>query len=262
VQLLAQSCDLTEEEVHNAATKGAVWRVKAGSRSKPRRIRDLDGQSGSRDLLMINYNRRVLEEVAGTPELVGEDRNYSVWCKPQGMLCQGSKWSDHTTITYTVAEKIGKPCYLVHRLDRATRGLILLAHTKNAQVQLSALFESRKVEKTYCARVHGVFDKKLPHSIKQLVDGKDAVTIVTEAQKHADEPGDESITELRLKIKTGRKHQIRVHLSGLGFPVVGDRLCDPERQHSGNLQLAASELQFDCPFSGKPRRYQLAAALE
>ncbi len=250
---LADACDLSVAEVSDAAVKGAVWQVKMGSRSKPRRIRDIEQSVAIGDTVFINYHQEVLEQRALMPRLVSDQGNYSVWCKPSGMLSQGTRWSDHTTITYTASKVSSKKSLLVHRLDRAACGLILLAHTKNAQKALCALFEEGRIGKIYRVQVIGRVEQSLPWTIDAPVEGKKARTVVQKVHMSNDEPH----TTLTVSIETGRKHQIRSHLAGAGHPVVGDRLFDRQRDHSTDLQLAACELQFDCPFSGRSQHFIL-----
>lgn len=254
---VAQSCDLSREEVSEAATKGALWRRKSGKKAKLKRIRDPDAESESGDTLVLNYNRAVLDQKPQQPVLVSDQGNYSVWYKKSGVLSQGSKWSDHCTITTTAASEHGRKCLLVHRLDRAARGLIVLAHTPNACKALTSMFEQREVLKIYRAIVHGSFDRSLPHSIETPIDGKPALTLVLRSESKIDPGQDHDISELEVDIKTGRKHQIRSHLASVGYPVVGDRLFDPDRNHQSDLQLVAYKLQFKCPFSGKLLKIQL-----
>lgn len=250
---VAQACDLSREEVSEAAVKGAVWRKKPGKKAKLKRIRDPEAESASGDTLVVNYNRTVLDEKPLQPVLVSDQINYSVWYKKSGVLSQGSKWSDHCTITQTAAAVHGKKCLLVHRLDRAARGLIILAHTPNASRALTSMFEAREVLKIYRANVHGKIDLDMPLTIDTPIDNKSAHTVVLQSdyQKEPD------ISELKVDIKTGRKHQIRSHLASIGYPVVGDRLFDPQRRHTKDLQLVACELQFKCPFNGKLQKVQL-----
>jgi len=141
-------------------------------------------------------------------------------------------------------------------VTRAARGLIVIAHTKNAVVALADLFARRKVDKTYRAVVKGMYNDRLPVVIETPIDGRLAHTEVLSAKPLAET----GRTELTIKIKTGRKHQIRSHLAQLGFPVVGDRLFDPTEAHIEDLQLVASELQFVCPFTQNKCRYVTAIA--
>jgi len=168
------------------------------------------------------------------------------------MLSQGTRWSDHCSITYTVEKTHGKKASLVHRLDRAASGLIMIAHTRNALVALTGMFATRRIKKTYHAVVRGTFKEELPCVIDDPIDGKEAHTEVISATKMqssecSQTPCDE--TSLTVTIKTGRKHQIRSHLASRGHPVVGDRLFDKNREHHCDLKLTSTALQFICPFS-------------
>jgi len=187
--------------------------------------------------------------------LVAAEKNYSVWDKPAGLLSQGSKWSDHCTITSQVERIHKKKSLLVHRLDRAARGLIVIAHTRNAVIALTDAFAARKIDKTYRAIVKGVYETAaLPVVIETPIEGKPAHTEIVQAKEIAGT----GRSDLTIKIKTGRKHQIRSHLAQLGFPVVGDRLFDSSEEHREDLQLVASELGFVCPFTKKHCHYVTA----
>ena len=64
----------------------------------------------------------------------------SIWYKPYGIYCQGSKWGDHHTIHRMAEQQLQRPCFIVHRLDRATTGLVIVAHKKKIAAALAALF--------------------------------------------------------------------------------------------------------------------------
>lgn len=262
VAQVAEACDLPRADIITAAEKGAVWWQKANGAEKyrkPVRVRSLDSKVSAGDLILINYNKQVLEEVSAVPVLVSDQGNYSVWNKPAGMLSQGTKWSDHCSITCAVEKIHLKKSFLVHRLDRAASGLIVIAHTKNALVALTDMFAKRLMEKTYEAIVQGEFNVVLPQVIDVPIEGKEAHTEILSAIVQGgasdDSAGSKETTEsqetcLIVKIKTGRKHQIRSHLATLGHPVVGDRLFDKDRTHTVDLKLTSIGLSFVCPFSG------------
>lgn len=239
---------LTDKALIDAATKGAIWHKKPRG-GKLKRIRDISHAApiGIGHTLFVNYNEEVLAEEPPIPKLISDEVNYSIWKKPKGMWSQGSKWGDHCTITEVVKSVHNKPSYLVHRLDKATSGLMVVAHTKEATKRLTVLFAERKVKKLYRAIVKGHFNKDLPFELSQNLDDKTALTIV-ETSKY-DEKANAS--ELTLRIETGRKHQIRRHLANIDFPVVGDRLYGDADNQSPDLQLVAYKLAFICPFTGK-----------
>ena len=260
---VADATDLSKEVIQEAAEKGAVWLRAAQGASqykKPCRVRSLDNRFKARDQILINYDREVLLAVPPSVEMISDQVNYSVWYKPPAVLSQGTKWGDHCSLCYLVEKKHGKPAMLVHRLDRAASGLMVVAHTKNALIKLTALFADRLVDKTYHARVHGIFKEKLPQKITTPVAEKSAVTTITHAQDVSNKEN-EGESLLSVNIETGRKHQIRSHLSSVGFPVVGDRLFDPQREHKRDLQLVSVELGLQCPFTSKRVSVQLPERL-
>lgn len=253
VQLMAAT-ELSENKLIDAAHKGAIWHKKPRGK-KIKRIRKIGHRAalGLGHTLYVNYNSDVLSEQPMTPRLISDQVNYSIWHKPKGMWSQGSKWGDHCSITQAVKKIHGKPGLLVHRLDKATSGLMLIAHTKEAARRLSALFAEHRIEKHYRASVHGQFDKTAAITLDEALDDKPALTVI----ETSDYDESSNTSKLSLNIQTGRKHQIRRHLSLAGFPVVGDRLYGHADENSPDLQLEANRLAFTCPFTDKPLMFEL-----
>ncbi|WP_206045378.1 RluA family pseudouridine synthase [Oceanicoccus sagamiensis] len=186
--------------------------------------------------------------------MVADEQSYSVWYKPYGVYCQGSKWGDHCTINRIAEKQLQRPCFIVHRLDRATTGLVIVAHQKSATAALAALFEQRQITKHYQAIVAGQFPAH--QTVRSAVDHKPAVSHIhlTSANEH--------YSFVKISIETGRKHQIRQHLSSVGFPIIGDRLYGKDQQHALNLQLCCYELKFHCPISDQTKHYLLEDSLQ
>jgi len=185
------------------------------------------------DTLFLYYNEQVLSQHPPTAKLIHENQHYSVWFKPSGMLSHD-------------------------RLDRAASGLILIAHHKKAAAALTSLFEQRQVNKCYQAVVHGEYLVK-EGVIDLEVNHKPAKSIINTTTY--DEQSDTTL--VRVKIETGRKHQIRRHLSQAGYPIVGDRLYGrPTDSDSDiNLQLRAYQLSFICPFEQTECFFELSENL-
>src|SRR5690606_2301623 len=119
-------------------------------------------------------------------------------------------------------------------------GLMLVAHDSKAAGALSQLFSGRAVTKIYRATVTGLL-KAEDLLVNATLDGKEAISRVTTLSQN---PGTNT-TEVKVSIETGRKHQIRRHLAGIGHPIVGDTLYgQPDTE---GLQLEAVYLAFDCP---------------
>jgi len=214
--------NLSAQQLQEAALKGAVWvSVQRGKKpGKRHRLRSLDTSYDAAAQVSLNYNEVVLQQQVLPLHCVQQQRNYGIWHKPAGMLCQGSKWSDHTTLTQVAAAQFDKPCYLVHRLDKAAQGLVLLAYTKNATRQLCALFEQRQIQKHYHVWIAGRFERALPMPIRTALDNKAACSIIQAMHYDAGS----GFTRLKVSLETGRKHQLRKHLAGIGHPLLGDRM--------------------------------------
>jgi 23S rRNA pseudouridine955/2504/2580 synthase len=209
-----------------------------------------------------------------------EDEHVLAIDKPAGVAVHGG-----SGVSFGVIEQLrqarpqAKFLELVHRLDRETSGILLLAKRRSALVKLQDQFRGRETGKTYLALVHGAWpaNKKvidLPlHKYLQAdgerrvkVVGKDdpdgmrAITLVKVARKL------EGFSLLEVTIKTGRTHQIRVHLASQGHPIAGDdKYGDFEANRALHKQglkrmfLHAWRLQFDHPSSGE--RVELQAPL-
>ncbi|WOH37458.1 RNA pseudouridine synthase [Thalassotalea fonticola] len=247
VELLASAACLSKQEIKQAMQKGCVW-LQRGSNTM--RLRRAKKELKTGDIVHMYYNPSVLKQVVADAILLDDQQAYSVWYKPYGMLCQGSKWSDHNTINRFAENHLQpqRPAFIVHRLDRATSGLIVIAHTKAAVRELTKAFEQRNTSKTYQAIVHGNLSLLVqPKNINTDIDGKGAISHVTCIAY--DSESERSLVQVA--IETGRKHQIRKHLASIGFPIVGDRLHGEEedRLTGKDLQLCAVYLKIPCPNS-------------
>lgn len=231
-------------------TNGCVWLESAIGAHRLRRAKKTLHEN---DILHIYYDDIIQQSVPAAAQLIADEGDYSIWNKPYGMYSQGTKWGDHCTV-YRWAEqqlKPQRPAFSVHRLDRAASGLIILAHSKKMAKNFSELFKKRKIQKRYEATVEGeINDIDLPYTISSNIDNKPAVSKIIKLQK---QNGNTIVT---IEIETGRKHQIRKHLSGMGFPIVGDRLHG-SGQSEENLQLQAVYLKFICPITHEVREYSL-----
>ena len=191
--------------------------------------------------------RAIPEEIA--LDIVYEDDDLAIVNKPAGMMVHaGAGATDDArnrgTLVNALLHHFGtlsavggelRPG-IVHRLDRATSGLMVVAKNDEAHRQLAKQFSGREVRKTYCALVHG-WPKQDRGTIQSAISrhsqrrtrmttrgfgGREAVTHYVVERKLDSPYGKFSLVQL--KIETGRTHQIRVHMSSLGHPVVGDAL--------------------------------------
>lgn len=278
---LAEASGLSRQKLKAAMQKGCVWleqnrggKIEHTSIARLRRAKKILTIG---NVLHFYFDEKILEQVPQSAALVSDEGDYSIWNKPTGMFSQGSKWGDHCTIQrwaekHLVPQRVS---FVVHRLDRAANGLIILAHKKKVAAQFGRLFEQKKINKIYQVLVEGCFADvcfEIKPEIKAEKGKQDSITIDTELDgKHSvshvrllnfDEKNNQSLLEV--VIETGRKHQIRKHLSGIGLPVVGDRLYgvkeqSPESlpQQQIDLHLSAVALSFICPVSQVEKSYTL-----
>ncbi len=266
VAVLSEHCDLSKAEIKSAISKGALWLTKGRTTQRLRRLKKILVEH---DELHFYYNEQILTQTPPEALLIADEKDYSVWYKPYGMLSQGSKWSDHCTIarwaqTHLTPERA---TFIVHRLDRAATGLIVIAHTKNTARYFSNIFEKHALEKHYLILAHGDHNQRpQPEIIESAVDGKSAKSTFT----CIDYCNAHDISLIDVKIDSGRKHQIRIHAASINMPVVGDRLHGLDRDALTNkpivssldLQLCAVSLSFMCPVKNKQAHFELPEHLK
>lgn len=231
------------------------------------------------------------------PAIIYEDAQIAVLDKPAGLMVhptangEAGTLADFLVARWPQLRAVGdNPALrpgIAHRLDRDTSGLMVVAKTSEAFAALKQAFQSRNMEKRYVALVHGV--PKQPSGVIDLPIGHSAHTSTKRAVRRGarDLRGErEALTHwkvrqryheytlLEVRPKTGRTHQIRVHLAAIGHPIVGDRLYGARRGKRGAEALGlkrqflhASYLSFALPGGGRfafesdlPR--DLAEALE
>jgi len=251
VDLLQLASGISKQGIKSAMTKGAVWLTRGRNTQRLRRAKR---KLRAGDEVHLYYDAKVLGQIPAEPALIADVGGYSVWNKPFGLRSQGSKWGDHCTVTRWAERHLlpERPAFIVHRLDRAASGLILVAHTKTIAAALSKLFRDRRVEKRYQAWVTGDFSRQPnPLRVEQPIEAKDAVSEFSFIRL---EDG-RSLVDVR--IETGRKHQIRRHLATMGYPIVGDRLYGDGAKDDPDLQLTAYLLAFHCPIADDSVEYRL-----
>lgn len=253
VDVLSNATTLSRQIIKLAMKKGAVWLTRG---KHTQRLRRASRTLNINDTLHLYYNNEVLAAEPAEAILIADEGDYSVWYKPCGVLSQGSKWGDHCTISRWASQHLQpeRAAFIVHRLDRAATGLILVAHSKKATVALTNLFQQREINKQYQAIVQGQFPAS-PEvlTLNGLVEDRPAVSHV----RLIEYSSQRDCSLVNVEIETGRKHQIRRHLSEAGYPILGDRLYGAEKAPLTDLQLTAVSLSFTCPLSNESRSYQL-----
>ena len=251
IDILVESTDLSKSRLKMAMNKGAVWFTRSG---KTQRLRRVNKALKSGDEIHLYYDEAVLSKETDKAILIADEGQYSVWFKPYGMLSQGSKWGDHCAINRWVEKNLKpqRPAFVVHRLDRAASGLMIIAHAKQSAAYFSQLFQTRDIEKCYQAIVRGHFPEC--QVFDSDIEGRAAKTLARclNYQPEID------CSLLDVSIETGRKHQIRRHLAEGGYPIVGDRMYGlDDINNSQDLCLMAYYLGFVSPISKQHVLYEL-----
>lgn len=158
---------------------------------------------------------------------------------------------------------------IVHRLDKDTSGLLIIAKNDKAHIQVSEQIKNREVKKTYIALVRGTIaedeatinmpigrSKKDRKKMAVTKNGKEAVTHFKVLNRYTTNKG--SYTLLEIKIDTGRTHQIRVHMAEIGHPVIGDSVYSNGKNEFGveGQCLHAKRLEFVHPITGKEMKLE------
>lgn len=199
-------------------------------------------------------------------EILLEDEHIAAVQKPADLPVSGNSFRTlQNLLSFNLEPSSQKDALAVprpvHRLDRLTGGVILIAKTLSAAAHLGSQFESRIVEKTYLAWVSGLIES--PLSLEEPIDKKEAITEILPLRSLKHRRFSE-LTLVEAKPKTGRRNQIRTHLSEAGYPILGDLNFNGLKSGKG-LFLFAKKISFVHPKSSEqievgakvPRKFQL-----
>lgn len=192
--------------------------------------------------------------------ILHEDHELLAVNKPCGLLSVPGKGPDLADCLLTRVQEAFPTALLVHRLDRDTSGVMIFALTSHAQRHLGLQFEKRQVKKTYIARVWGRLEPKtgtvdLPLIVDWPNRPRQKVCYQTGKAAQTDWRvlrASDTESRVRLMPKTGRSHQLRVHMQSLGHPILGDPFyAEGEALAFDRLMLHAEELRVRHPDGGK-----------
>lgn len=202
-------------------------------------------------------------------EIIHEDQDVIVINKPAGLLTSTVPREKRATAIAMLRERVAREdprarVGVIHRLDRDASGLLVFSKNHDAYRNLKEQFLKHSVERIYVALVMGSPQPAEGMIRSRLVEWPDGSVHSTRREG----AGELAITRyktirasgkmslLRVRLETGRKHQIRAHLSEKGWPIVNDAVYSSEKP-AGPLMLAAIELEFDHPRTGRRARFQI-----
>lgn len=191
-------------------------------------------------------------------KVLHEDHEIAVIDKPAGLLSVPGKGAHLADCLIARVQQVFPQALLVHRLDRDTSGVMVFGLTKHAQRHLSMQFEKRQTKKTYVARLSGLLTPKTgtvdlplivdwPNRPLQMVDHENGKEAITEWRVVRQRDGE---TRVRLFPRTGRSHQLRVHMLSLGHPIIGDPLYG-DGAAAPRMMLHAEQLRLNHPDGGR-----------
>jgi 23S rRNA pseudouridine1911/1915/1917 synthase len=228
--------------------------------ARPKSYR-LQGGESLRLPVTDRYPRERTDPIPVAPRIVWEDEHLAVVDKPAGLVVHPGAGRASGTLVDALAGMLagGDPERpgIVHRLDRDTSGLMVVARSDEAHRQLSELVRAHDIERTYLALVRGrpaSRSGRIEASIGRDRDDPVRVSLDTDSPRGAVThfeiervlPGH---ALLRVRLETGRTHQIRVHLAAIDLPVVGDAVYGAPEAALGRQFLHASRLAFTHPFT-------------
>ncbi|WNC73141.1 pseudouridine synthase [Thalassotalea psychrophila] len=204
-------------------------------------------------------------------EIIYQDEDIVVLNKQSGLLSVTGRLPEHQDCLQTRVCRVFPTATIVHRLDMATSGIIIMALNKPSHVSISRQFEQRQTEKYYIARVLGHIKEPIGEITLPLIcdwPNRPIQMVCYERGKQAQThyqvlSQDKHTTLVKLKPVTGRTHQLRVHMRELGHPIMGDRLYAPKEATKGRKRMSLHsqfyaifhprtgeriEFDADCPF--------------
>ncbi|HEX4853658.1 pseudouridine synthase [Arenimonas sp.] len=258
----------------------AVDRAQWLDRMQRGRVRDargepLEASTPHRVGMELTYSREVADEAVVPFEeaIVHEDAHLVVADKPHFLpVTPAGRYLEHTLLR-RLQRRLGEPGLVpLHRIDRGTAGLVLFSRDPGSRAAYQALFRERRIDKHYEALAPALPALAFPHVRRSRIEAGEPFFRMREAEGA---PNSETRIDVidrgdatwryALQPVTGRKHQLRLHLAGLGAQIVGDPLYpvldDAPEDFARPLKLLARRLVFRDPLSGEPRVFETSLAL-
>ncbi len=215
------------------------------------------------DKVVVNSGRGNIELTHPKLRIIFEDAFLIIVEKKEGLLTVSTGDNDETTAfsvlrNYVKKSSPNNKIYTVHRLDRETSGVLMFAKTREIQLALQEHWHNVVTRRVYVALVEGSVEKEQDTIVTWLSENEKSLKIHSSS---SDNGGQQAVTHykriksnekfslLEIELETGRKNQIRVHMEGIGHPIVGDKKYGANLSPIGRLGLHARVLAFYHPIS-------------
>ena len=254
---LGKTSEYSRSEITRLINKGLI-------RNNDKMVLKSSEQVETGDIIIIdneNTNANILSPYKLNLNIKYEDEDLVIISKKEGLVVHPSKTYKGITLASGLIEKFPEIINvgekerpgIVHRLDKETSGLMVIAKNESSYNALKLMFKSRKIKKEYVAVVRGVTKKNgiidAPigrHPINKIKrtlisSGKNALTSYSKIDQSL------NLSLLKVEIFTGRTHQIRVHLNSIGHPILGDNLYSRKKENNSRLFLHSIRLKFIHP---------------
>ena len=254
---LGKASEYSRSEITRLINKGLI-------RNNDKMVLKSSEKVETGDIIIIDNestNAKILSPYKLNLNIKYEDEDLVIISKKEGLVVHPSKTYKGITLASGLIEKFPEIINvgekerpgIVHRLDKETSGLMVIAKNESSYNALKLMFKSRKIKKEYVAVVRGVTKKNgiidAPigrHPINKIKrtlisSGKSALTSYSKIDQSL------NLSMLKVKIFTGRTHQIRVHLNSIGHPILGDNLYSRNKENNSRLFLHSIRLKFIHP---------------
>ncbi len=238
VDLIEKRSPLSKSIIKKLMVFGAVFQTIGTKRKRVRKAKTIQ-KAGN--IIECYFDPKIdLNEEFEFKNLY-ETSHYGVYLKPSGALTEGTNSGDQTSL-FRHVEKRKKYTHLINRVDRETEGLVVVAYDSKTQNLFQEMWRDQVIKK-YQAIVLGTIEGSgsFTNQINKKFTKTDYQCIETESNK----------TKVEISLKTERKHQIRIHFSEAGHPVIGDPIYGEKNKNRKGLKLISYALEFTDPYSKK-----------